>query len=176
MTRATYPVPVVLRVWPSRGRLNAPAGRPPARGVEREAATPTGREPAVYDGVVGRGGRVQLTIEISSPGARLYGHLLVGREPIGRSVAVMPGVTARRTRLLEAVAADGAGVVTVALDASDGVTAGDLAEWLFGRLSTYRGTPVAPEEITIGGETIEFDKGEIARVIGQIMKKQTDRL
>jgi hypothetical protein len=119
---------------------------------------------------------MELTIQISSAAAQLYGYLLVGREPIGQSVTVMPGVIARRTQLQELRDADGTAVVTVVLDAAASVTAGDLAEWLRGRLSTYRGSLVAPESITIDGETIAFDKGQMARVIGQIMKEQPDSL
>jgi hypothetical protein len=119
---------------------------------------------------------VKLTIEISSPGARLYGYLLVGREQIGQWVEVKPGVIARRTQLLEPREPEDTGLVTVALAAADTVTVADLADWLHGRLSTYRGRPIAPETLTIDGHTIEFGRDEIARAIEETMQEQKESL
>jgi hypothetical protein len=115
---------------------------------------------------------VDLTIQISNPQAPLYGLLLVGRAPTGVAVEVLPGVTARRTQLVDPGRPDVAGVVTIVLTVAPDVAAGFLAEWLYGRLCSYRGRPVAPETIAIEGQTIAFSTDEVARVVQDAITAQ----
>jgi hypothetical protein len=119
------------------------------------------------------GGRpVDLTIQISNPKAPFYGILLVGKAPTGVPVDVLPGVTARRTHMVDSGRPDVAGVVTIVLTLATDVSAASLAEWLYGRLCSYRGSPVAPETITIEGQTIAFSTEEMARVVQDAITAQ----
>jgi hypothetical protein len=108
---------------------------------------------------------VELTIQILQPKAPFYGLLLIGKAPPGVPVDVMPGVTARRLHPAEAGTADSAGEETIVLRVAADVAAESLADWLYGRLCSYRGRPVAPDTITIERETVAFTTHEMARVI-----------
>lgn len=108
---------------------------------------------------------MDLTIQISNPKAPFYGLLLVGKAPTGVPVDVLPGVTARRTQLVDPGRPDVPGMVTIILTVAADVSAGSLAEWLYGRLSSYRGRHVAPETITLEGQTIAFTTDEVARAV-----------
>jgi hypothetical protein len=98
----------------------------------------------------------------------MYGFVLVGKAPAGRAVDVMPGVKARRTEPAEIEAAS---VLTMVLTLPDDLPADLLAEWLLGRLSTYRGRPIAPETITIEGQTVAFRRDEMTRAIAECMTR-----
>jgi hypothetical protein len=117
---------------------------------------------------------VELTVQISNPKAPLYCFLLVGRAATGAPVKVMPGVTAARAHLTEPRGDDVASALAIVLTVAANVPAGLLADWLYGRLCTYRGRPVAPEAITIERQTIEFSKAEMARVLQEAISAQSD--
>ena len=116
---------------------------------------------------------MKLTIQIANRGALGYGFVLVGKAGIGEPVDVMPGVTAMRAHSTEPPEADGVPVVTMVLTVAADVPAERLAEWLYGRLSSYRGQPIAPKAITIERQTIEFDNGEMTRVIQEAIATQS---
>lgn len=115
---------------------------------------------------------MERTIQISNPKAPFYGILLVGRAPTGVPVDFLPGVTARRTQLVDSGRPDVAGVVTIVLAVAADVSPESLAEWLHGRLCSYRGRHVAPETITIEGQTIAFSTDELARVVREATTAQ----
>ena len=113
---------------------------------------------------------MKLTIEISDTAALGYGFVLVGKAGIGQPVDVLPGVTAMRARSVESPEAD---VATIVLTVAADVPAERLADWLHGRLSSYRGQPIAPKAITIERQTIEFATGEMTRVIQEAIAAQS---
>jgi hypothetical protein len=116
---------------------------------------------------------VELTIQILQPKAPFYGLLLIGKAPPGMPVDVMPGVTARRLLPLDTGTAATVGGETIVLTVAPDVTAESLADWLYGRLCSYRGRPVAPDTITIEGQTVAFTTREMARVVEEAIATQS---